>query len=77
VALVAPAARLCGFAPIRPRLRLAGQIGLIAIGSAVIGGGWDLVANRHDPADVRHEPWSVYLSTDPPTGWRCVVRDVR
>jgi lysylphosphatidylglycerol synthetase-like protein (DUF2156 family) len=51
------------------RLRLAGQIGLVAIGSAVIGGGWDLVANRHDPADVGTRMVG-YLSTDAPTGWR-------
>ena len=58
--------------PARPdpaRLRLAGQIGLVAIGSAVIGGGWDLVANRHDPADVGTTVVG-YLSTDAPTGWR-------
>ncbi|HEY9483450.1 MAG TPA: phosphatidylglycerol lysyltransferase domain-containing protein [Micromonosporaceae bacterium] len=58
--------------PARPdpaRLRLAGQIGLVAIASAVIGGGWDLVANRHDPADVGTTVVG-YLSTDAPTGWR-------
>jgi len=58
--------------PARPdpaRLRLAGQIGLIAIGSAVAGGGWDLVANRHDPAGVGNTVVG-YLSTDTPTGWR-------
>ena len=58
--------------PARPdpaRLRLAGQIGLVAIGSAVIGGGWDLVTNRHDPAGVGTTVVG-YLSTDAPTGWR-------
>jgi lysyl-tRNA synthetase class 2 len=58
--------------PARPdlaRLRLAGQIGLIAIGSAVVGGGWDLVVNRHDPAGVGNTVVG-YLSTDAPTGWR-------
>ena len=61
--------------PARPdpaRLRLAGQIGLVAIGSAVVGGGWDLVANRHDPADVGTTVVG-YLSTDAPTGWRAWV----
>ena len=58
--------------PTRPdpgRLRLAGQIGLVAIGSAVLGGGWDLVANRHDPAGVG-DTVVGYLSTDAPSGWR-------
>jgi lysylphosphatidylglycerol synthetase-like protein (DUF2156 family) len=58
--------------PARPdpaRLRLAGQIGLVAIGSAVVGIGWDLVVNRHDPAGVGNTLLG-YVSTDAPTGWR-------
>src|SRR5215831_17830942 len=38
--------------PTRPdpaRLRLAGQIGLVAIGAALIGLGFDAVAHRRDP----------------------------
>jgi lysylphosphatidylglycerol synthetase-like protein (DUF2156 family) len=60
--------------PTRPdpaRLRLAGLIGLVAIGSAVIGGGWVLAANRHDPAGVG-DTVVGYLSTDAPTGWRAL-----
>lgn len=58
--------------PTRPdpgRLRVAGQIGLVAIGSAVVGGSWDLVANRHDPAGVG-DTVVGYLSTDAPASWR-------
>jgi lysyl-tRNA synthetase class 2 len=58
--------------PARPdpaRLRLSAQIGSVAIGSAVVGGGWDLVVNRHDPAGVGNAVVG-YLSTDAPTGWR-------
>jgi lysyl-tRNA synthetase class 2 len=58
--------------PTRPdpaRLRLAGQIGLIAVAAAIVGGGWDLVTNRRDAAGVGRA-FIVNFATGSPDTWR-------
>ena len=54
------------------RLRLAGHIALVALGAALVGGGYDLVSNRHDAAGAGRAV-IVDLSTGTPATWRGAI----
>jgi lysylphosphatidylglycerol synthetase-like protein (DUF2156 family) len=54
------------------RLRQAGQVALVAIGAALIGGGWDAVANRHTPGGAGRVVIDDF-SRGAPESWRELI----
>lgn len=58
--------------PDRGRLRLAGQLSMVAIGAGIVAGGWDAVTHRHQPGGAGRVVLAD-LSTGTPASWRAII----